>query len=461
MSGLVHVALRPGAAVAHASFWRLYGRRALGIAGALLFTASLLCATPAVGGTLTALSCSHADVNASVSAAASGDTVVVPTGNCSWTSGLTISKSITLAGAGVGRTVITDNYTGGSLITVTESTSGTIRITGFDFVSGTGPANANPDFFIYARYAVGGRPVLITGNRFNVSTSRNALGFGTNRGVIWSNTFVGDITGTLYLNNASCLRHKPRGLDTSWTTRATWGAGDTAGDQHLYFEANTILNVFECVDLDDNARAVLRYNNVTNANFGSHGTDTSPVGGRYFEIYRNTFTYDTTPHPGQYGDQPANVASFTSSRGGSAVIWGNTYGNIRSQAWGDKAEIQFAAENARRNQGPYPCWKGGYPIPHQVGWGYVSGSTQAGSSGVYQDLEPIYIWSNTGTGSSVPSLIEHADQCGGGASVTTFIQRGRDYYVDTPKPGYTPYVYPHPLAGGGATLPPPSNLQIR
>ena len=38
-----------------------------------------------------------------------------------------------------------------------------------------------------------------------------------------------------------------------------------------------------------------------------------------------------------------------------------------------------------------------------------------------------------------------------------FRQEGRDYYNNTPMPGYKPYIYPHPLVSG---LAPPSNLQI-
>ena len=460
MTEVIGGAFRPGVAVTHRGVSSVRGKALIGLAIGVISAVNFLSAMPAASATLTALSCSFGDVNASVSAASNGDTVTVPSGNCSWSSGLTISKAITVAGAGIGRTVITNNYTGGSLITVNESTLGSAKVSGFDFVPGAGPVNANPDFFIKVTASSGGRPVLITGNKFSVSSNRNALGFQTNRGVIWNNTFVGTLSGN-YMNNASCLRHKGTGLDTSWNTRATWGASDSAGDRHLYFETNTIRNVLECVDVDDNARTVLRHNDVTNSNFGTHGTDTSHFGGRYYEVYRNTFTYDQTLHPGPAGNQPANVMSFTSSRGGSGVIWENNYGDIRSQAWGNKAEIQFAAENARRNAGPYACWRGGYPIPHQVGWGFTSGSTRVAD--VYQDPEPIYIWSNSGTGNT-PTLIEYADQCGGGASVSYFIQAGRDYHVGVAKPGYTPYVYPHPLAGGTGGAPnlaAPSNLQIR
>lgn len=83
-------------------------------------------------------------------------------------------------------------------------------------------------------------------------------------------------------------------------------------------------------------------------------------------------------------------------------------------------------------------------------------------------LEGIYAWGNTVNG--------------GSASLSSYypsIEEGRDFYNNTPKPGYTPFVYPHPLdigstnsAGSGSTtsggntnqspgtLQPPSNLKI-
>jgi hypothetical protein len=45
---------------------------------------------------------------------------------------------------------------------------------------------------------------------------------------------------------------------------------------------------------------------------------------------------------------------------------------------------------------------------------------------------------------------------------TPFLREGRDYFSDTPLPGYTPYVYPHPLVSGDGGPPPgaPRNLRI-
>jgi hypothetical protein len=63
-------------------------------------------------------------------------------------------------------------------------------------------------------------------------------------------------------------------------------------------------------------------------------------------------------------------------------------------------------------------------------------------------LEPIYCWSNTLDG----SLTNMSSSYPG-------IQSGRDFYNGTPQPGYTPFIYPHPLdwsvgwpaAGAGAS----------
>ena len=71
---------------------------------ALLFsalsTATLHAATHA------AATCNTSDVQAAINAAAEGDTVTIPAGTCTWTSGVTISgKGITVTGAGSGRII--------------------------------------------------------------------------------------------------------------------------------------------------------------------------------------------------------------------------------------------------------------------------------------------------------------------------------------------------------------------
>lgn len=69
--------------------------------------------------------------------------------------------------------------------------------------------------------------------------------------------------------------------------------------------------------------------------------------------------------------------------------------------------------------------------------------------------EPIYQWNNTVNGASAKTSSSYGT-----------VKAGRDFHDGSPKPGYTPYTYPHPLRSGGDTLPPtpstlpPSNARI-
>ncbi len=79
-----------------------------------------------------------ADVATAVNLAADGDTVTVPAGTATWTAQLTITKNITLQGAGVGQTIIVDKSPRGRsdqhLILVTLSKDRPVfRLTGFEF----------------------------------------------------------------------------------------------------------------------------------------------------------------------------------------------------------------------------------------------------------------------------------------------------------------------------------------
>jgi hypothetical protein len=77
----------------------------------------------------------------------------------------------------------------------------------------------------------------------------------------------------------------------------------------------------------------------------------------------------------------------------------------------------------------------GYPCRDQVGR-----STDFSDTEVHpQALEPLYAWNNTFDGS--PVAIESRDICD--LSLEHVVE-GRDF-INGVRPGYTPYVYPHPL----------------
>ncbi|OGS27487.1 MAG: hypothetical protein A2297_06055 [Elusimicrobia bacterium RIFOXYB2_FULL_48_7] len=96
----------------------------------------------------TAASLSRTDVQAAINAASNGDTVIMPAGTATWSTGVNISnKGILLQGAGMVQTVIVDN-TANSFpptatsepITISNNTTSFLRITGFT-IDGTGLIN--------------------------------------------------------------------------------------------------------------------------------------------------------------------------------------------------------------------------------------------------------------------------------------------------------------------------------
>jgi hypothetical protein len=64
-----------------------------------------------------------------------------------------------------------------------------------------------------------------------------------------------------------------------------------------------------------------------------------------------------------------------------------------------------------------------------------------------QALDPVYSWNNKRASDNSDVLIH---------SQETTIKEGRDFYNNIPKPGYKPYIYPHPLVSGEPPPPQPN-----
>src|SRR6266550_85557 len=136
------------------------------------------------------------------------------------------------------------------------------------------------------------------------------------------------------------------------------------------------------------------------------------------------------------------IASMTTT---TATAMASNYGVARNWNTGDSYQIRRAC-----------------PSLDQVGRGagvLLANDTPTPSGPVNQVFEPVYVWSNTGYTIA---------QCGGGMWAS--VQLGRDFIDNgtTPKPGYTPYTYPHPLVvgtGGSAAdaqhPPTPKKLKLR
>jgi len=424
---------------------------------ALLFLAALLSYSPpraCSGSSPNLVAATWADVQLCYNAAVDGDTITKSTGTESSSANTVFDGKYVKLICG-GTCTITDNSGDATdFLNITESTAGSVRVEGFDFIEGSG-THSNPHGVIVTTYAASGYPILIKGNSYTGTnyTADFIIAGSAWRGVIWDNTMtdVAGLGGGSCNNQAAFVRIKNLGLTAVWTEVPYYGMDDTNGNKNLYIEDNTLDNVHQGIDCDANCRVVIRHNILINSGLVNHGVDTGNISGRYMVIHHNTFEWNQTVRCAP--DLPAGATSFIFLRGAPALIHDNIIPDLFSMAWGDPYEVNFADEKLRRSGGAqYLCWDQGYPSRHQVGWGYSVGGTEAGMTGEFQDLEPVYLWGNTGDGNyNAPLVYDYQpDECGNGLSSTTYIVEDREYYLDTAKPGYTAYTYPHPLQGEGA-----------
>lgn len=405
----------------------------------------LLIATAGVeAAVVNAASCSRNDVAAAVNAASNNDTVQIPAGTCSWTSRLTITKSITMTGAGIDSTVILDNVPRGvwpddGRILEFSLVNASFRLTQLTFqggpsittqaYSGTVVVSGNPPAF------------RIDHVKFQNLLNKAIRSWGTPFGVIDHNTFNTTFNQCIHVSHHAWGGVGAYG-DNSWAQPTNLGSG-----QAVFIEDNTFTlsgALSAVIDNDAGGRMVVRYNTFNSGAVATHGTE-SPGrnrSARSFEVYNNIFTY-----PPSWGFAAVYL------RGGTGVIFNNTFtgfsqavlaANYRSnQAW----NVWGMCDGTNAfdgNQGPQT----GYPCVDQVGRGagtMLSGDPPTPQAWTRNALEPVYVWGNTMNGSGV-------------GSQNAVIQVGRDLMVDVPMPGYAPFRYPHPLVSDRGLPSPPSSM---
>ena len=198
--------------------------------------------------------------------------------------------------------------------------------------------------------------------------------------------------------------------------------------------------------------------------FNSHGLASSETGQRHWEIYNNRF--HNVSAGGWTGSLEITDISNQNCaiwiRGGTGIITANDIDNIANSTWGTtKPEVIFDIRAQQDNYGAsygwftdgrakYSAGQGDYPRQHQLGQGWsLSLTNSVGINDGVGDYftDPIYIWDNTGDGTSngVPIGIGQ----GSWGSQTGYFNEDRDYYLGTARPGWTAYTCPHPLIGTG------------
>lgn len=393
--------------------------------------------------TITASSASTADVQTAVNSASDGDTVLIPNGNVAWTTGVGTSKQIiiraenytpTPAGtAGAGATSRNVTITNNSSIPLFRFTNGStyhVGLGGIRFNEGTGSGN-------HLRMVGTGSKVPLLFDCYFQCKQRNGsatdvaiITWTAPGGVVW-NTYV---SGEGFPGGAG--GSGPDGASVyvqtehrDWTNSSTMGVLDGNGSTNLYFEDSTFYNVGQCPDIEDKGRVVLRYCKFDGAWGLTHGF-TGIWGGRHWEIYN--CTYDVT-------DAGRAIAGrYFWCRAGTGIITDCVVNNhVDPGEWGNSTLLNIGDNTNPANQMGYNASTGAdtsngtYPLKRQPGGGH-NGSIYA--------VDPIYVWSNTGSRAYTWSINTSS------GAWDTYVVQDRDVYINNgAKPDYSKYTYPHPL----------------
>ena len=440
-----------------------FGRQ---VAGSLLGAlALLLTCSPgtSLAATVTATSCSFADVKSALDRASNGDTVLVPPGTCTWTSSMDFdlaiangtNKYLTLQGAGIDQTIIIDGVSKAPypniahLIRWTTVSGGLTRITGFTFQGGTSVDSYNQGM-VYIR----GKSQLFRFDHNKVIPTRTSgmMMWGNVVGVLDHNIFDVSQGWGLYTFHDSWGGVGGYG-DNSWASPSTLGT-----QQAIFIEDNLFTNNQSsgyhryAVDGWSGGRVVYRNNIFNNCTWANHGTESSGRhrSQRQFEIYNNSWTWDMKGN---------NFASMIGARGGVGVVFNNT-ATITNGSVNNFFDISYY-----RASQPFSPWgqcpsawdQSSTSCLDQTGKGQgnlISGDSPSPAVWPNQVTDPTYVWNNTINGSASPAA-SHAP---------TVVVIGRDL-MNQVRPGYAPYAYPHPLVTStGATNPPPAppqNVTVR
>jgi hypothetical protein len=421
---------------------------------------------------------SQADVQAACAAVPDNGTMTVqiPNGTYSWTGSLSITNSLTLAGASASGVTIQNNNAASDLIDVTSSSKGHTNIYWLNFVQ-VANNSGGQGYSINISRSDSVHTVLVHDCTFNNAID-NIFDYEVNvqqNGVIfWNDTFVGNgqnaegyTGGSITGINFVALGY---GYTSSWNTPDTMGAADTTGLNNSYVENCTFYDATDSSsNADDSSRVVFRYNIFQDAMIMTHGQDTSIVGVRHWEVYNNRFIFNSSGTGPSGCTYPINMQDWMTVRGGTGVVTGNSMDGIPYKCG---VQLNVYSINAGFNDGDYAtACSIQYPAPHQTGWGWSTSSTAyfgqvddatnpqrlvgGKSPGAFAPdgngaaLDPLYVWNNTGGETTDPSYVianqYTPDNCGNGQVITTYLQQNRDYYVDVAKPGWSPYPYPHPL----------------
>jgi hypothetical protein len=446
--------------------------------------------------TINANSCSPSDVSNAIARAGTGDTVFVPSGSCSWTSGITFSKAITIRGAGEA-TAITAS--GDSLFTINASGSGNYRISNMKFL---GKSSSGTDVNINGVWS----SMRIDNIKWNTGSTRGiTIGYSHAWDIVFSGASIPHQKVLIDNINYSVTAGGTPFILIYGRNQLAWQEDDGFGTDNFVFIEDSTFNwatmVGYVIDTEFSGRFVFRHNNVFNGGVYMHDLGSTPRsrGNRAAEVYENRFTCNISACSN-------NSVALNNTRGGTGIFFNNAATGFSLPTWNmiyrvafnnsfigggyctDTGTRKVCQDMTRRCNGGTrdnrPCYSDG-DCPGSTCGDYacasnsdckdyfgnnglclqLDGSSENGwpcrdqsgrgkdnpTTGV-QESSPIYWYNNTVNGvSNAPMRVS--------GQYAAYIQENRDYCNHSPatacgsKAGwaYTPYTYPHPLSGD-ATL---------
>ncbi len=219
-----------------------------------------------------------------------------------------------------------------------------------------------------------------------------------------------------------------------WTQAMSWGTVNSVVVENCAFSQPHAAPLSGLVEADGGARLTIRYNLITNIPESTHGIASGAHESTLqVECYGNHWVLNDTNNTMPY---------VFWQRGGTTLIWSNVVST--TSYWNLGKAFLFTEECAQSaNWQAESCsqlltYPFNYPGQQQVGQGVVNGA---------QGTVPIYCWGNTIPGTYYGTFTL------GLAEDSAFIAQGRDIFTNSPMPGYTALVYPHPLVASGGTSP--------
>ena len=324
---------------------------------------------------------SLADVQAAINNATAatnttpGDTVNVPAGTFTWgTNGscVSVSKAITLSGAGTDKTFISVAASGAAyngVCRIYNAGRATVQNMTFNSPS-SGSSSA-------AALATGGtNDWRITNVNYNFNGSGGYFAYCASYGLIDNCTVNNPSAQTLEIIFI-------RGPVNSWQIPNSMGTKDA-----VYIEDCTFGPVGYVCDANSNARVVVRNCTISGAiKIDAHGkaSNTPPRSCRQIEAYNNHWTA-----VGIGGAWPAMEL-----RGGTGMVFNNKNDDNTNPIRGFLRLNEYSAFALWPNFGKQYQTPANYPIDDQIG---VGEDPKAGGS------EPMYVWDNTKAGGTMPML---------------------------------------------------------